>query len=131
MQQKNKTIIWFPACCDICPVINGMYTTAGKSTIWAQWIKQSRLRGQLQLLMLILGPDKMSLNEKKYRMLYYRHRQYRFQNGLETGSCARIQSTQTVQEGPCCQRIAVANAVLAYSVEVWGEGVNRFTHTSL
>ena len=24
------------------------------------------------------------------------------------------------QEGSCCQRIAVANAVLAYSVEVWG-----------
>ena len=44
----------------------------------------------------------------------------RFQNGLETGSRARIKSTQTVQEGPCCQRIAVANAVLAYSVEVWG-----------
>ena len=48
------------------------------------------------------------------------HRQYRFQNGLETGSRARIKSTQTVQEGPSCQRIAVANAVLAYSVEVWG-----------
>ena len=34
-----------------------------------------------------------------------------FQNGLETGSHARIKSTQTVQEGPFCQRIAVANAV--------------------
>ena len=48
------------------------------------------------------------------------HRQYRFQNGLETGSRARIKSTQTVQDCPCC---AVANAVLAlaaYSVEVWG-----------
>ena len=42
----------------------------------------------------------------------------RFQNGLETGSCACIKSTQTVQEG---QRIAVANAVLAYSVEVGGK----------
>ena len=34
----------------------------------------------------------------------WEHRQYRFQNGLEMGSRARIKSTQTV----------------AYFVEVWG-----------
>ena len=72
--------------------------------------------------------DFISAGEKALVLLYngadsgddLDHRQYRFQNGLETGSRARIKSTQTVQEGPCCQRIAVANAVLAYSVEVWG-----------
>ena len=54
------------------------------------------------------------------------HRQYRFQNGLETGSRARIKSTQTVQEA----RVRVARELqlpMLYWPILWKFGGKELT----
>ena len=83
------------------------YTNTRVNTTWRRTGKR-RHHQPRTLLLPLLANKNHSLME-----LQCNHRQYRFQNGLETGSRARIKSTQTVQEDPCC---SVANAVLTYSV---------------